>query len=94
MNDLVLVKKDDLQELLGRTVRQAIAEAMTETRAASPTLSIDEATVYLNDKGVKISKSTLYKHTSEGTIPFRRFGERKLIFDRSELEQWVQDRIK
>jgi predicted RNA-binding protein associated with RNAse of E/G family len=28
-----------------------------------------------------------------GTIPFRRFGERKIVFDRDELDQWVSERL-
>lgn len=90
MENVVIFKKDDLKSV----VREAIAEAMSGKKEQPTTLSVDEAVKYLNDNGIKITKSTIYKHTMDGTIPFRRFGERKLIFDREELEQWAQGRIK
>lgn len=94
MDDVVLIKKDDLKKMVGETVRQAIAEAMSVKKDQPTAFSIDEAVAYLNDNGLKITKSTIYKHTMEGTMPFRRFGQRKLIFDRQELEKWAEDRIK
>lgn len=90
MENVVILRKDDLRSV----VKEAVAEAMNEKKATPQTLSVDEAVTYLNANGAKISKSTIYKLTSEGKIPFRRFGERKLIFDRNELEQWAQDRIR
>lgn len=57
-------------------------------------LTVPEAVEYLNEIGVPITKSTLYAYTSTATIPFKRFGERKLIFSTTELDQWAQERTK
>lgn len=46
-------------------------------------LSIDQAADYL-----KISKSKIYKHTMDNTIPFKKNG-RRLLFRKSELTEWV-----
>lgn len=50
-------------------------------------LSLDEAAAYL-----KVSKSTLYKLTSENAIPFFRPGGKKILFDKSDLDNWVRSK--
>jgi excisionase family DNA binding protein len=54
-------------------------------------MNIDDAVKYLNENGFSISKSSIYKHTMNGTIPFRRFGKRKLVFSANELDKWVKN---
>lgn len=46
-------------------------------------LSMDQAADYL-----KISKSRIYKHTMDNTIPFKKNG-RRLLFKKSELSDWI-----
>jgi len=46
-------------------------------------LNLDEAAEFL-----RLSKSFLYKNTSQKTIPFRKIGK-KLLFERSELQAWA-----
>lgn len=62
--------------------------------AKKTNLTVPEAVEYLNEIGVPITKSTLYSYTSTASIPFKRFGERKLIFNTSELDEWAQVRTK
>lgn len=57
-------------------------------------LTVPEAVVYLNEIGIPMTKSTLYRYTMDSTIPFRRFGERKIIFNTTELDSWAQDQLK
>lgn len=52
-------------------------------------LSIEMAIKVFEDKGIKISKSKLYKLTSKQKIPFIRFNQR-LIFEKSELIEWIE----
>ena len=49
-------------------------------------LSIKEAAEYLN-----ISKGTLYRHTSEATIPYYKIGSR-ILFKIEELDTWLNER--
>jgi len=56
-------------------------------------LNMDEAVAYLNESGVPISKSTVYKNTMDKTIPFSRFGDRRIVFNVEDLDRWVEDRL-
>lgn len=47
-------------------------------------LTVEETTVYL-----QLSKSCLFKMTSNKEIPFYKPGGKKLYFKRSELDEWV-----
>lgn len=57
-------------------------------------LTVPEAVEYLNEIGIPVTKSTLYRYTMDSTIPFRRFGERKIIFNTTELDSWAQEKLK
>lgn len=50
-------------------------------------LSMDQAAEYL-----KISKSKIYKHTMDNTIPFKKNG-RRLLFKKSELADWINKNV-
>ncbi len=92
MENLVVLKRDDLEVLLKQVAANMKAEATAEP-ARKLKMNIDEALIYLNEQGYPISKSTMYKHTMAGTIPFSRFGERKILFDVNELDQWISKRL-
>ena len=92
MENLVILKRGDLEDLLKQVAANTKAEATAEP-ARKLKMNIDEALIYLNEQGYPISKSTMYKHTMAGTIPFSRFGERKIIFDVNELDQWISKRL-
>jgi hypothetical protein len=52
-------------------------------------LNREQALKFLNDQGIIISESHLYKLTAAKLIPFEYFG-RKLVFSRKELLTWVE----
>lgn len=56
-------------------------------------LSLDEGLSYINERGLAISKSTLYKKTADKEIPFQRWGGKKIVFVRQELDQWIGERL-
>lgn len=56
-------------------------------------LSITQAIIFLQEKGIKISKSRIYKLTSSNSISFQRFGNR-LVFSEDELEKWILNHLK
>lgn len=56
-------------------------------------LTINEAEQYLNEIGYPIRKSSLYKHTMAGTIPFKRFGGRKIVFQPDALDEWAEAQL-
>jgi excisionase family DNA binding protein len=47
-------------------------------------LTLSEAAIFLG-----ISKSTLYKHTSAGEIPYNKPNGKIILFRREDLETWI-----
>lgn len=56
-------------------------------------LSVNEAVKYLQSLGLPIHKSSLYKMTMEKTIPFKRFGEHRIVFQADELKSWLENML-
>ena len=93
MTDLILVNKYDLTEMFKETIREMFPEQSAPTCDQKDYLSFEEGLAYLNDKGISISKSTLYKRTSLNEIPFRRFGSRKVVFKKDNLDTWINEQL-
>ena len=91
MENLIILKRSDLEELLKQIFSDTKPEPVEQVNKSK--LNINEALTYLNDKGYSISKSTMYKHTMAGTIPFQRFGERRLVFNANELDLWLSEQL-
>lgn len=52
-----------------------------------------EAALYLNERGLKVSKTTLQKWASVGGGPaYRRFGHRA-VYTAADLESWINERL-
>jgi hypothetical protein len=85
MDNLILMKESDLRRIL----REELSGINTPEPAEKENFSIDEAVEYLESKGYKISKATLYGHTSKGTIDYFRFGKRKLSFSKNHLDTFL-----
>lgn len=74
-------------------VKMLVAENQPKRDEAREYLKIDEALDYINGKGLKMSRSTLYKLTAEKQIKFRRFGKRRIVFDVPELDKWINNQL-
>lgn len=55
-------------------------------------LSINEAQAFFIEQGFQISKSKLYKLTSEGKIPYDKFGVR-VLFRQEKLMNWIENEM-
>jgi len=93
MDDLIILKKADLAEVIREEFNKILECAKPSQLERKQTLTLDEAVVYLNESGFEIAKSSIYRLTSTNQIPFHRFGERKIIFRADELDSWVNSRI-
>lgn len=90
MDNIIVLKKSDLEELLSGM----IPEKQVETKEVQKEyLSFDEGLKYINDKGFKISKSHLYKKTMNKEIGFKRFGGRKIVFEPYALDEWIESQL-
>ncbi|RZL05675.1 MAG: DNA-binding protein [Pedobacter sp.] len=68
---------------------EEIAKCLDELRRyqQKAMLNLEEAAIYLS-----LSKSTLYKHTSAGNIPYYKPNGKLILFSRSDLDNWLQSR--
>jgi excisionase family DNA binding protein len=91
MEQLLLIDKNDLREILKELIPTAtVVEPMEKEKDFLP---LDEALAYINGRGLKISKETIYKLTSLKQIPFQRWGGRKIVFERDKLDEWLEARL-
>ena len=89
INDLVVLQRSELDRIMKEAVEKALKLRAPEKKR----LNLDEAVAYLNESGVPNSKSTVYKNTMDKTIPFSRFGDRRIVFNVEDLDRWVEDRL-
>ena len=87
MDNVIFLKESDLRKI----IREEMAGVATQEPQEKENYTIDEAVEYLNSKGYRISKATLYGHTSRGTIDYFRFGKRKLSFSQQHLDAFLND---
>ncbi len=91
MEGLIIVRKEDLRELLKEMIPVTnVADPIDEQKDY---FSLDEGLSYINERGLTISKSTLYKKTADREIPFQRWGGKKIVFLRDELDQWISKQL-
>ena len=93
MDEMILIKKAELTELIDTAVTRALARNKPVQENAKKVLALDEAVDYLNENGLSIAKSTIYKLTSTNQIPFRRFGGRKIVFRVDDLNTWIGEQL-
>jgi len=90
MDKYVFCSVDELKQLI-KDVIDGLAKPEPTKKEY---YTIDEAVKYLNDKGLSISKSSLYQHTAKGTIEYGRAGERKLVFTEQQLDDFLEKMIR
>lgn len=79
-------------EAMDTLVAMVAPEAQSAAVSQPESLDAAGALEFLNSNGYTISKAQLYKETSNGTIPFHKFGN-KLHFKKSELKAWAENRL-
>jgi excisionase family DNA binding protein len=91
MTDLVLspVPMEELIDRIASRIEDRLKVRTPEPPTAKPD-RIDNVKEAAEFTGLSISK--FYKLTASGEIPSARYGPRKLIFSRRELEAWMNER--
>lgn len=86
--------KDAVKDCLAESgVLAAFAGASAKTKKRDPEgLTATEALEFLNENGYPMKKGQLYKETSNGTIPHKKFNN-KLHFKETELLVWAESRL-
>lgn len=86
--------KDAVKDCLAESgVLATFANASAKTKKRDPEgLAATEALEFLNENGYPMKKGQLYKETSKGTIPYKKFNN-KLHFKEAELLAWAESRL-
>lgn len=73
-------------------IKRMLTSNMPRSEPDAKRLSISEAVKFFLEKGFPISKSKLYKLTSEEKIPFEKFGMR-VLFKKDKLIEWIENEM-
>lgn len=99
MSEVIVMTPDQLKSTLEGVVLGALEKFQHQTnetnrREETPdTINLPAAVRLLADNGYPTAKSQLYKLTSTGKIPHRKYGSR-LVFSHSELLRWAEAQTK
>lgn len=94
MENLVYLDRNELAQVVRAEVAIALKSLIPEKKEERQRLTVDEALIFCGENGYHLPKSTLYKFTSAGDIPFMRVGKRKVMFDRQELREWIEKKTR
>jgi hypothetical protein len=91
--DLIVTTKEDLLMMVRQAVKENISLLnIQKEKVQKENLSLNEAVVFLENIGLKMSKSAIYKLTSTNKIACKRFG-RRVIFNRADLLIYAESRL-
>jgi predicted DNA-binding transcriptional regulator AlpA len=92
MGTIIVTTPDELRAI----VSEAVSDIMPRQVSSNPqidTITLSEALKFLGEQGYPTSKAKVYKLTSSGEIPCKRYGS-KLVFSRKEILQWAENQTK
>lgn len=88
---LVLIGYDELKVII-RSEIEAVQQLL-EAKPTHDTISLSDALRMLEEYGMPTSKAKIYKLTSAGEIPHKKYGN-KLVFSRKELHEWMDEQTR
>lgn len=89
-DEIALIGYDELTGII-RSEIDARAKLL-KAKPAHDTISLSATLEMLEDYGMRTSKAKLYKLTSTGEIPHRKYSN-KLVFSRQELLNWMEEQM-
>lgn len=89
MDTIIVTTEEKLTEIVENAVKKILNKE--ESKNTPDNISGCKSAVdFLNESGYGISISLVQKATSAGTIPCRRFHNKRLVFSRRELLEWAE----
>lgn len=92
MANIIVAEEDKLRSIVQEEVSKLIS-VKQEPKVVIDTVTLSDALVLLSEHGYPMSKAKLYKLTSSGNIPCRKFGQ-KLVFSRKDILSWAASQTK
>ncbi len=84
--------KNVFRESVAELLENIIVPAKQTAKPIKATMSIDEALQFFTDNNYPITKSTLYIKVSQKDVPYHKINNKRLVFYRDELEEWIRQR--
>lgn len=101
---IITVTPDQLQLMIDAGVTRAIDRVVPKlasyireadrAKEYQDELNIDQAIEFLSTRGCVLTRPAIYQRTHKGTIPHGHIGNRKLVFSRKKLTEWLESQIK
>ena len=92
MANIILTTPEEIKAIIGEVFATAVPHAST-SKEMPDSITLDTAIQVLEEFGFPTSKAKIYKLTSSGAMPFRKYGN-KLVFSRKELLEWAEQQAK
>jgi excisionase family DNA binding protein len=89
--ELLLISRDDLEQILTDIIRKEIKN-ISITKTEIPTEEDDLISFKEARRLLKISAPTLYKHMKNGIVPYRKVG-RRLLFPKQTILKTINQLI-
>lgn len=87
MSNLIITTPEELRAIVKEAISGLITQSPTK-ESLPDTITLTTALELLAENGYPTSRAKIYKLTSAGTMPHRKFGN-KLVFSRRELLSWA-----
>lgn len=92
MSQIIVTTPDELKAIITEVVSSAMPVA-SSPKELPDSITLETAVKVLDEFGFPTSKAKIYKLTSTGNMPFRKYGN-KLVFSRKELLYWAEQQAK
>lgn len=88
MSNLIITTPEELRAIVGEAIAQHLPK-QTAKESLPDTITLTTALELLAENGYPTSRAKIYKLTSAGTMPHRKYGN-NLVFSRAELLKWAE----
>ncbi len=92
MNNIIITTPEELKAIISEAVANVVPKVSNQ-KELPDNITLETAVQLLKEFGFPTSKAKIYKLTSSGTMPFRKYGN-KLVFSRKELLEWAEQQTK
>jgi hypothetical protein len=89
MSNIILTTPEELKAIVQDAVSGLLSKSPVKEESLPDTITLATALDLLVEHGYPTSRAKVYKLTSAGAMPHRKYGN-KLVFSRKELLQWAQ----
>ena len=95
-NELIVLTVEDVKNVFRESLAELVdiikVPAKQNANPVKPILSFTEALQFFSENNYPIAKSTLYQMVNRKDVPYHKINNRRLVFYRSELEEWIRQR--